>query len=78
MKPDNTHVCAGYEAQKDKCMGDSGGPLMTTLSNSTDIYAEGIVSFSAGPCGQYPIISTKVAAFMDWILDVIKPWPFEI
>lgn len=69
-----SHVCVSDENGKDTCQGDTGGPLMSTLTNSRDIYAEGIVSFGIA-CGLTPslTVGTKVASFMNWILDVIKP-----
>ncbi|XP_077283554.1 phenoloxidase-activating factor 3-like isoform X2 [Arctopsyche grandis] len=70
---DNTIICAGGEANKDSCAGDSGGPLMYNRENRYDLV--GIVSSGPSPCGQRdrPAIYTKVFEFKDWILSQLRP-----
>lgn len=68
-------MCAGGEAGKDSCNGDSGGPLMNTFRNdSGQWYVEGIVSFGA-KCGSagWPGIYTRVTDYLRWITDNVKP-----
>lgn len=65
----NKQICAGGEAHKDSCKGDSGGPLMTTYKdNQAQWYIEGIVSFGA-KCGSagWPGVYTKVSEYINWI-----------
>ena len=67
-------MCAGFKKGiKDTCQGDSGGPLMVSVHHQVIII--GIVSF--GPedeCGveDKPGIYTKVAFFLDWIVDKVR------
>lgn len=71
-------ICAGGEAGKDSCGGDSGGPLMTNhVDNEGNryMYAAGIVSFGPEFCGteNVPGVYTRVSAYIDWITEQIKP-----
>lgn len=72
---ESTHMCVINENNNDDCRGAgvSGGPLMSTLFNSSDFYAEGVISFSEDVCGESPVVATKVVSIMDWILSVIQP-----
>ncbi|VEN53482.1 unnamed protein product [Callosobruchus maculatus] len=65
---DNTLCAAGYEGNKDSCLGDSGGPLMYQLDNGRWITI-GVVSWGIG-CGQKntPGIYTKVQNYIPWII----------
>ncbi|XP_064211535.1 serine protease grass isoform X1 [Tribolium castaneum] len=69
-------LCAGGK-NKDSCGGDSGGPLqvMGRIFGETRIVQQGIVSFGPRNCGSsyLPGVYTRVAAFMDWILDNMEP-----
>jgi len=62
---------------KDSCSGDSGGPLVIKSSKSREsivMYLEGIVSFGSERCdGGIPGIYTRVATYIPWILNNIKP-----
>nr|AAO74570.1 prophenoloxidase-activating proteinase-3 precursor [Manduca sexta] len=66
-------VCAGGEAGKDSCKGDSGGPLMYENGQTYEVI--GIVSFGPTPCGMQDIpgVYTKVHSYKDWIISNIKP-----
>uniref|UniRef100_A0A2H8TEC5 CLIP domain-containing serine protease n=2 Tax=Melanaphis sacchari TaxID=742174 RepID=A0A2H8TEC5_9HEMI len=69
---DDRVLCAGYpEGGKDSCRGDSGGPLM--FPKGKQFYLVGIVSYGYKKCGEpgYPGVYTKVASFMDWVVDKI-------
>lgn len=74
----NKQMCAGGKNGKDSCGGDSGGPLMVKMQISTyDIrtFQQGIVSYGPRFCGiqGLPGVYTRVAYYMDWILDNLKP-----
>ncbi|CAH1976814.1 unnamed protein product [Acanthoscelides obtectus] len=68
-------LCAGGRNDKDSCSGDSGGPLQvsTFLNDDTRYIQQGIVSFGHRFCGEegFPGVYTKVAYYMDWVLDTI-------
>jgi secreted trypsin-like serine protease len=68
------HMCAGGEAGKDSCKGDSGGPLIIEDETESTFYLVGIVSFGARGCGAYtaPAIYTRVALFANWIKENVK------
>lgn len=69
-------MCAGGEKDKDSCSGDSGGPLMYPgkVGRRVQYVQRGIVSYGSKRCalGGYPAIYTRVAYYMDWILDNIS------
>uniref|UniRef100_K3WBJ3 Peptidase S1 domain-containing protein n=1 Tax=Globisporangium ultimum (strain ATCC 200006 / CBS 805.95 / DAOM BR144) TaxID=431595 RepID=K3WBJ3_GLOUD len=62
-----TMVCAGGEAQKDGCQGDSGAPLVQEF-NGPDQYLVALSSFGWG-CGiaGVPAVYAKVSAAMEFI-----------
>ncbi|KAF2887632.1 hypothetical protein ILUMI_18541 [Ignelater luminosus] len=70
------HLCAGGERGKDACRGDGGGALMNIYSedgsDSLNWVQYGIGSWGVG-CGRvgYPAAYTRVASFLDWIVNVI-------
>ncbi|EDS29227.1 transmembrane protease [Culex quinquefasciatus] len=61
-------LCAGAEAGKDTCQGDSGGSLVAAVDGYS--YAYGVVSYGKG-CGRggVPGVYTRVTSFLDWIDD---------
>jgi len=68
----HSQLCAGGEAGRDSCTGDSGGPLM--IREGTGPWqAEGVVSFGMG-CGLegWPGIYTNIPSYMTWIRRVIN------
>ncbi|XP_058449125.1 melanization protease 1-like [Malaya genurostris] len=69
-------ICAGEEAGKDSCKGDSGGPLMDVVVVGSEVvhYIAGVVSFGK-QCGMkgVPGVYTKVNRFSDWILKNLEP-----
>lgn len=69
----NKQLCAGGKDQKDSCGGDSGGPLQAAafINGDTRYVQQGVVSFGPKFCGLdgFPGVYTKVAYYMDWILD---------
>ncbi|XP_049780411.1 CLIP domain-containing serine protease HP8-like [Schistocerca gregaria] len=70
-------ICAGGSEGRDSCAGDSGGPLMINEnSNKGPVMVQyGIVSFGPKKCASegYPGVYTRVAYYMDWILDNMQP-----
>lgn len=77
LKINETQLCVrGSEgAGKSACRGDSGGPLMLVVNDTT--YAVGVVSMGDA-CIPYdpshnPNVFANVAAYMEWILDHMLP-----
>ncbi|KAF2890882.1 hypothetical protein ILUMI_15291, partial [Ignelater luminosus] len=73
----SSQICAGGEQAKDSCTGDSGGPLMVVdrIVKEENYIIHGVVSFGPTPCGveNFPGIYTRVADYVDWIRDHLKP-----
>ncbi|XP_052744040.1 phenoloxidase-activating factor 3 isoform X2 [Bicyclus anynana] len=72
-----SQLCAGGVQDKDSCGGDSGGPLMypgRTGAAGVRYVQRGVVSYGSKRCGVagFPGIYTRVANYMDWILDNIR------
>lgn len=66
-------MCAGLAAgETDSCSGDSGGPAIVNTGGIA--YLAGVTSHGLSTCAQagYPGIYTRVTAFTDWILDVMR------
>ena len=75
-KLENYQICAAFESGKEKCFGDTGGPLMalSETSKGSYYYIVGINSFGIG-CfvdGE-PDIYTKVDSYLDWIHSHLEP-----
>lgn len=70
-----SQICAGGNIGQDSCEGDSGGPLMMHDKYGPPFVLIGVTSFGANNCGQgaTPGVYTKVAHYMDWILEKISP-----
>ncbi|RVE47480.1 hypothetical protein evm_007891 [Chilo suppressalis] len=67
-------ICAGGVPDKDSCGGDSGGPLMypgNVGTKGSRYVQRGIVSYGSKRCGLggLPGVYTRIAYYMDWILD---------
>ncbi|XP_064212035.1 uncharacterized protein LOC661559 [Tribolium castaneum] len=77
IKITHQQLCAGGKTKGDSCGGDSGGPLhvMSQLFNDARLVQQGIVSFGPRNCGAgiLPGVYTRVAYYMDWILDNMRP-----
>ena len=68
-----TMMCAGLPAGgTDSCSGDSGGPAVVTTEGIA--YIAGVTSHGLSTCAQagYPGIYTRVTAYTDWILEVLR------
>ncbi|ODM90951.1 Serine protease easter [Orchesella cincta] len=74
-------LCAGGEAGKDSCGGDSGGPLMMDVEIGKNgifpikrSFQIGIVSFGPVKCGiGIPGVYTRVSEYLPWILKSLEP-----
>ncbi|XP_041364277.1 atrial natriuretic peptide-converting enzyme-like [Gigantopelta aegis] len=66
-------MCAGGGLGHDACGGDSGGPFVCHVPNTTDTwYQAGIVSWGIGCAVPHsPGIYTKLPNYIDWINEVI-------
>ena len=62
-RPGNT-ICGKYDAGKDSCNGDSGGPLAARYNNK--FYVLGIVSYGPSACRGYGVY-TRVNGYINWI-----------
>ncbi|XP_058061500.1 CLIP domain-containing serine protease B4-like [Anopheles bellator] len=73
---DGTQVCAGGDANKDSCRGDSGGPLMYNGNSDKGplMYLAGVVSFGR-KCGLQgvPGVYTRVNQYLEWIVGTLEP-----
>jgi secreted trypsin-like serine protease len=73
----DNQICAGGKRSSDFCGGNGGGPLhaLGLLFGEVRRVQQGIVSFGPTKCGEEPIpaVYTRVAAYMDWVLDNISP-----
>lgn len=70
---DESQVCTGDKSDRaDHCKGDSGGPLQYVGTKGFVIH--GVVSFGLSICGKEraPGVYTKVAQYVDWIIDKLK------
>lgn len=68
----DSELCAGGEAGKDSCQGDSGGCLVAA-ENDGYWYQYGVVSWGYG-CGTQgvPGVYARVSSFIDWIKGNMK------
>lgn len=69
-------MCAGGKDKIDTCKGDSGGPLGFSANyNGARFVQFGIVSVGINSCGlkTVPGVYCRVASYMDWIAEHIKP-----
>ncbi|KAH8369485.1 hypothetical protein KR009_012380 [Drosophila setifemur] len=70
-------LCAGGVEGVDSCRGDSGGPLMLEeiYAGNANYYIAGVVSYGPTPCGLrgWPGVYTRVAAYLDFIENNIRP-----
>ncbi len=62
-RPSNT-ICGKYDAGKDSCNGDSGGPLAARYNSK--FYVLGIVSYGPAECRGYGVY-TRVNGYINWI-----------
>lgn len=73
----DTHLCAKGK-NSDSCSGDSGGPAIVPANTpyGSRFVQYGVVSFGVSVCtglSNLPGIYTRVASYMDWILNSISP-----
>ncbi|XP_072153035.1 venom protease isoform X2 [Bemisia tabaci] len=71
---DDRVVCAGSKEGKGACKGDSGGPLMIRYGAKSEYFLIGVASQGYGSCTHsgYPVIFTRVSAYLHWIAEVAK------
>lgn len=75
---ETTNVCAGQTPGQSACSGDSGGPLMRVINNTSTI--EGIIKSGKNICEPkernnepvYPNIFIKVVSFKPWIDEHVE------
>ncbi|XP_054877304.1 serine protease 27-like [Poeciliopsis prolifica] len=69
----NNFICAGLkEGGKDSCRGDSGGPLMVQLQNSSQWVQAGVVSFGEGCAAPMkPGVYARVSQYQSWINSTV-------
>ncbi|XP_017084141.1 spaetzle-processing enzyme [Drosophila eugracilis] len=76
VKLDDTQMCAGGQSGVDTCGGDSGGPLMVSItSGGRDLfYIAGVTSYGTKPCGLkgWPGVYTRTGAYIDWIQQKLE------
>ncbi|KAL4715959.1 hypothetical protein ACJJTC_013259 [Scirpophaga incertulas] len=75
FKADKSQICAGAQANKDACGGDSGGPLMKVFDTNEGPknFLVGVVSFGPAICGiKKPAVYSSVTYFLKWILNNIS------
>ena len=72
-------MCAGGQAGKDSCVGDSGSALMREekskiIGQQRRYKLIGVVSFGPRLCGtkDIPGVYTKVRNYLDWILEHVR------
>jgi len=68
----DSQICAGGNAGKNGCKGDSGGPLMCESQRKDGRFViSGIVSYGDSQCGipGRPSVFTRVASHLDWIKE---------
>lgn len=59
-----------YSRGKDTCNSDSGGPLMYTDTTGNNLlYQIGIASYGLYCASTTPSVNTRVAAYLDWIMN---------
>ena len=74
----STQICAGGQAGKDSCVGDSGSGLMRDIDSPGSPFFRshliGVVSFGPRFCGTkgVPGVYTRVNSYLDWILDTVS------
>ncbi|KAL4430846.1 hypothetical protein ABPG75_006102 [Micractinium tetrahymenae] len=63
------HLCAGLQAQRNICFGDSGGPLLLTGASTAEDVQLGITSFSFPVCALpgMPGVFTFIPHYRQWI-----------
>ncbi|XP_039495853.1 spaetzle-processing enzyme-like [Drosophila santomea] len=72
----DSQLCAGGMKGMDTCEGDSGGPLMVSISTGgRDVFhIAGITSYGTKQCGigGWPGVYTRTGAFIDWIQQKLE------
>lgn len=69
-------ICAGGVGDLAPCGAGGGGPIQTieNLNGNSRYVQQGVLSYGKVNCGTLgiPEVYTKVASYMDWILDTIR------
>jgi secreted trypsin-like serine protease len=69
----DTEICAMRRGtRKDSCQGDSGGPLVVPNADGTSFTQVGVVSWGRSCGAALPGVYTRVAAFSDWIDEMVN------
>lgn len=72
----NAKQICSYASYRDLCTYDSGGPLFMTNNSLT--YNVGIVSYGIACATKKPAANTRVASYLDWIMNKTKSTVFCI
>lgn len=73
---DNQICGMGATNKSSTCTGDSGGPyqFVHPINKRAKYVQHGIISFRTVYCSNdVPVVFTKIANYMNWILDNMRP-----
>ncbi|XP_038076103.1 anionic trypsin-like [Patiria miniata] len=66
-------ICAqAEEGGKDKCLADSGGPIVSHFDQAGGEVLQGLISWGHGCDSEYPSVYTRVGSYCDWFAQVTK------
>ncbi|OWA52588.1 hypothetical protein BV898_17038 [Hypsibius exemplaris] len=70
----NNFYCTSGPADLDSCVADQGSALVCFDPDTVSHYLAGLMSFSSATCNHaLGMQSVKLANYLDWILEVVRP-----